>query len=67
VPLALAPKCEGLMLYDRFQPAHEIDLARRRRLRQQDLETPLVGVLGVVEVGGVASRRPKNLAAAAPD
>ena len=48
---------ERLVLHDRPQPRQQLVLGGRRRLRQQDLDAALVGVLGVLGRGRVAPRR----------
>ena len=62
-PLALAAQGERLVFDHGLEPRHELFLARGRRLREQDLEPALVGVLGVVGVGGVAPGGRENLCA----
>ena len=54
-PVALAAQRERLVLDHRPKPGEQLPLAGRRRLGQQDLERALVGVLGVLGRGGVAS------------
>ena len=51
--LALPAERPGLVLHDGAQPRHELLLGRGGRLRQQDLDAALVGVLGVLGRGGV--------------
>ena len=66
VALALAAQGEGLVLHDRLEPRDELLLARRRRLREQDLEAALVGVLRVLGRRRVAARGREDLGAVAP-
>ena len=66
VPLALAAQGEGLMLDDCLKPRDELFLARRRGLREQDLEAALVGVLRVLGCRRVAACGREDLGAVAP-
>ena len=63
VALRLAADGEGLVLDDGLEPGKQLGGVGRRRLRQQDLDAALVGVLGVLRRGGVATRRRHQLGA----
>ena len=55
-PLALPAQRERLVLDDRVQPGPELVATSGGRLREEDLEAALVGVLGVVPAQGEATR-----------
>ena len=56
--LPLTTHRQGLALGDRLHPADERVALDRRRLRQQNLEGPLIRVLGVVGADRIAPRCP---------
>ena len=61
VAFALAPQREGLVLHHGLEPRDQLLLARRGRLRQEDLEAALARVLGVLGRGRVAACRREDL------
>ena len=65
MPITLAAQGEGFVLHHCLQPRDQLFLARGGRLREQDLEPALVGVLGVLGRGRVAARGGEDLGAVA--
>ena len=61
VALALPAERPGLVLHDGLEPRDQLVLARARRLREQDLDPALVGVLRVLGRHGVTARGRQDL------
>ena len=57
-PLAIAPHRQRLVLGHRVGPAQQFAQVDGRRFGEEDLQRPLVGVVGVVRAERVAPRRP---------
>ncbi len=61
VALALPAQRPGLMLHDSLEPGDQLVFAGARRLREQDFDPALEGVLGVLRRDRVTSRGGQDL------